>query len=759
MDHLPKSVQPPGLDRLLPQQSDWLLARYPDVRLPYPIDPARPEEQRSGLLEYWFTLRKHKGLMTLVALAGSMLGYLVTLPQTPIYQAHTSVEIENLNPNFLNIKEVNPVTQTSASSETSDIPTQIKLLQSSALLERVVSKMQGRTAPQPPGRMDTWRKLLRLPSPPAGEAANSALQMAVRTVKTRAAGATRIIEITVDSTDPLVASAFANTLTSEYIEQNLESRWNTTQRTTEWLTHQLDDVRIKLEQSEDRLQQYARDAGLLFTDEKTRISEEKLTQIQAALSAVQAELVAKQSRFETASSSPPETLPDVLSDETLREYKTKLVGLHQQIAELSATYTPEYPKVKRLEAQTAVIEADFARERGAILKRIRNEYEETLRRERLLAASYAQQAKVVAAEGERGIQYGILKREVDSNRQLYDTMLQQLKQATIASALRASNVRVVDAAKPAARPYKPNPIANAALGLISGLFLGAAFIVMRERADRSIKEPGDSPHYLGVPELGIIPSASVAGRKQRLLPGNPPETVELVTWQQKTSGLAEAFRSTLVSTVFSGQNGSRPRVIVMTSAGPGEGKSTVSANLATAMTEAGDRVLVVDGDLRKPRMHAIFGIDNSAGLSDLLRGDAKDIERWAVIFETDIPNLFLLPSGKATSAATSLLYGTRTTNLIQRLRAEFDMVIIDTPPMLQIPDARVLGRLADKVIMVVRSGITTRDAAIAALQKFKEDGTPVLGTILNYWDPKHSPVGYYGYYGKYYQQYEQHYQG
>jgi len=341
-------------------------------------------------------------------------------------------------------------------------------------------------------------------------------------------------------------------------------------------------------------------------------------------------------------------------------------------------------------------------------------------------------------------------------------MLQKLKEASIAAALRASNIRVVDPAKTPALPYKPNLVRSAELGLLCGIFLAAAFIIMRERSDRSIQEPGESSFYLGLPELGIIPSngprrrvrvvvkPTMSGKTQsaevkRTLP-LARQRSELITWQQKHSLAAEAFRATLVSILFSGENGSRPRVMVVTSTSPAEGKSMLVSNLGIAVAEVNQKVLLIDADLRKPRLHNIFSLKNDRGLIDLLRSkDATKSLPEGLVQGTDIPDLYVLTSGSTAANTTSLLYSNRMPEILRMLRAEFETIFIDTPPMLQIPDARLLGRMADRVILVVRAGKTTRDATLAARQRFLEDGTPVMGTILNDWNPKRSPNGYYGY--------------
>jgi polysaccharide biosynthesis transport protein len=721
------------------------------------------ELESGGLIEYWRILCRHKAAWLIFTFAGALIGFLITVPQTRIYRAHTSVEIVGLNDNFLNFKQASPVTETGTTSETSDIQTQIKILQSESLLDRVMVKLRARSQnnPQQPTDRSNWRKILHLPEPASQSAAESALSAAAKSLKVRAAGQTRIIEMSADSPDPQLAADFANMLANEFIEQNLESRWKTTERTSDWLGRQLEDMRLKLERSEDALQAYARNSGLIFTDEKNSISADKLKQLQTELSAATADRITKQSRYEMGQNSPPEALPDILSDSGLQATHEKITDLKRQIAQLRATFTPEYKTVRRAEAELATLQAAFDADRSAILTRIHNEYEEALRKEKLLASAYTAQTNQVTGEGEKSIQYNILKREADSNRQLYDAMLQQLKESTIASAMRASNVRVVDPAKVPKTPYKPNASQSAGLGLLSGMLIGAAFIVMRERADRTIQKPGDTPLYLQLPELGIIPSGKSSGLRNPLaaIPSGSKgaDQVELVTWHRKPSAVAESFRSTLISILFANDVATKPKILVLTSAGPAEGKSTVTSNLGIAIAEVGQKVLLIDADMRRPRQHEIFAMCNERGLSNILRERMElngDRSLGGLIRESEVPGLFVLTSGPGTSAATNLLYGSHMPEVLKYLRQEFDVVLIDTPPMLQIPDARILGRLADRVIMIIRSGHTTRDAASAACHRFSEDGTSLMGTILNDWNPKLTPNGYYGYYDKYYSSYK-----
>jgi polysaccharide biosynthesis transport protein len=817
MHQLPESSNQPG--EFLPspaarRDKGAFPVSYTDAGYSNIPDP-NAEPESGGLIQYWRILCRRKGTLCFIAALGAIAGFLVTLPQTPIYQVHTSLEIVALNQNFLNIKESNPLNEGGNTVDASDIQTQIKILQSDSLIDRVLAKLESggqKSGPAidpltdrvktdgvtleagsapPATRFAAWRKFLNLPDPEPADATSQSISYAKKNYKVRASGLTRIVEVTVDSMSPKIATDFANTLTGEFIDQNLESRWQTTQHTTEWLSRQLDDMRARLENSEDRLQVYAGQAGLLFTeDSKNNVSEAKLMQLQQALSTAQTDRISKQARWEMAASSPAEALPDVLNDPTLRVYQVNLTELKRQIAEIHVTYTDESPKAQKVQGQFATLESALSTERADILRGIKNEYDEALRREGLLTADYSAQRATVTGESGRAVQYDVMKHEVESSRQLYDSMLQQLKQATLASALRASNMRVVDPAKLPGRPYKPDTPLSITLGLLTGVFLGAALVIMQERADRSIQEPGETQFFLNLPELGIVPAEKGVGRLRfRYSDGNPgggkqiggvqaakeslsapadgsspipspPGPDELATWHRKPSVVAESFRAILVSILFSGENGSRPRVMGITSANPSEGKSTVVSNLGIAVAEVNQKVLLIDADLRKPRLHDIFNLKNDRGLSDLLRSkETIEAALPGVIQQTDVPELYVLTSGSRTSAATSLLYSSRMPELLQKLRTEFETIFIDTPPMLQIPDARVLGRMVDRMILVVRAGKTTRDAAIAARQRFSEDGTQMLGTVLNDWNPKRSRNGYYGYQNGYYGAYKSGYYG
>ena len=341
---------------------------------------------------------------------------------------------------------------------------------------------------------------------------------------------------------------------------------------------------------------------------------------------------------------------------------------------------------------------------------------------------------------------------MDTNRQVYENMLQRVKESSIASAMKSSNVRIIDRAKAPSQPYKPNLPLNSTIGLLSGLMLGIALVVARTRADSSLHEPGDAGILLGVPELGAIPSAAQIGKAAPSAIGLFPKDRDLantglVVSSSTPSLVADSFRTVLASIIFS-EGAERRKVLVITSAAPHEGKTMTATNLAVALANINRRVLLIDGDTRSPRVHKVFNLDNSVGLTNLLNRSAIDdpsIDN--PIHKTDVPNLYVLTSGPEVHTGADLLFSASIQRLIAQYRKQFDMVLIDTPPILSMPDARLFGRLSDAVVLVARAGRTSRASISAAFQRLVQDYTPVLGIILNDWKAKSSL--YHGYYDTY----------
>jgi polysaccharide biosynthesis transport protein len=754
----------------------WSPQSRSDMRLGYPVRSGWSERYEfpasQGLVDYWRVLWLKKFFILRFALLGLLLALCFSFLQKPVYRAHTSIAIQDQNENFLNLKE-DPTAINPAGPTKSYFQTQVEILRSESLLERVIEKpalAQALAQEQTRGRRFDWRGHLGIPDSASSREPQVTIENVASRLSVRSFGEAHLVQVQFGSADPKLAADFANTLVSEFVDQSHQMRWESTQRTAEWLAAHLNEMKTNLEKGETQLQGYARDFGLVFS-EKGNVAEDKLRQIQEQYSKAQVDRAEKQAKYETAMTKPAESLPEALDDQTVRALGLKLAELREQKAQLTSALTPEHYKVRQVQAQIDEVSSALETQRKNMVRRAANEYLSARRHEELLARAYEQQAKTVSDQAEKAIHYDTLKHEVDASRQLYDALGQRVKQAGIASAMSVSNILVVDKAKPPRLPYQPNYPLNCALGLLIGLGFGGGFSILRERLkSEHIVSPGVTPAHLNLPELGTIPAIGIpASRIRRYLSpqANSAESSvgsehngvnggsELLKISLAEGGedraelfmLLESFRATVASLLLPAFECSfLPGVIVLTSPGPGAGKTTVTCNLGIELAEIGRRVLLVDADMRRPTLHQGLGLPNSWGLCDVL-SSSQPIDQMnitGIVRQTDVPGLYLLPSGVMRKKHAALLYSPRLVELFKRLRQDFDLVLVDTAPVTLLADARVLGRIADGAVLVIRAGQSTLAQAELAVQRLAEDGTRILGTVLNGWDPKTASGTYYG---------------
>jgi succinoglycan biosynthesis transport protein ExoP len=736
----------------------------------------------SQFLEYWHVMRANIVWISIVAAAGAGSGWLFATIRPAMYQARTALDIRSLNENFLNSREGSPIGGATGSVlPESYIQTEINILSSDSLRKRALARMESLQPPfagAPPESPSWWRSLFGRFEPTAIPFKALAAD-AGRRVKVRAVGNTRIVEVLCDARDGQMAADMCNNLAKTYIEYNLESREASTKETGDWLQSQLDDVRRRLTKAENDLKDASKESAYLFdSDAAGNPAEEKLRQLQTELSRSEADRINKESDYVVASSRPVDSLPMTLDSGPVREYRMRLTDLKRQLAELSATMTPEHYKVRELTMEISEVERALSKERDDLVNRLKGDYEAAQRRESAFAGVYDKQAAQVSQHADKAVRYNMLKREVDSDSKLYETLLQKVDEVGLEAALRTSTISVVDPAAAPANPYSPNTVADVGIGFLGGSLLGLSLALLRLRSDRTLHRPGDASVHLQLRELGVIPSvrnrrmrmllsrmksssgtpsasslslgpSAVAERQALKIPRNLPNSMALATWLQIPE-MTEAFFGTMSSLRFASERGEQASVIVLTSPDPGEGKTTVATNLAIALAQIGRRVILVDGDLRKPSLAHIFDTTCESGLSELL--DLEDpidqIAATKFVFNTPIPNLAVLPTKAASEGICTKLHSSRMRVLLQRLRSEYDHVIIDSPPMLHIADARVLGWLADGVLLVLRARKTTKDAALAAYECLLQDGINVVGTVLNDWSPEKSDKYEYKSYSK-----------
>jgi len=738
-------------------------------RLPL-VRPRDEAVKESLLMDYYRTIWRRKAAILLFVLAGGVGAYLLTLGSQPIYRARTSLDIQNMNSDFMNMREVAATGDGGSANGDAYVQTQIKLLQSDTLLDRTIKALQSQPHPASIPRQDLLSQLRRglpLPHTPAIPYQDLIDDTAKR-VKIKPLGLTRLVEITCDSWDAAFAATFCNTMTAQFQNQDREVRSNEADNTSEWLTHQVADVRIKVEQSEKKLEEATGGNGLVLSQENASVSEGRLRDVQSELIRAQADRMAKEAQAVTASSASPDSLPNVLDSAPYRADQARLEDLRGKVAELVPPLTEENPKVIHLRTQIREVEGNLANERATMMSRMKNEYSSARHREQLLSAAYKTQQESVSTELSKTSKVNLLRREVESEQQLYQTLLQRAKEAGFASAMHLATIRIVDAARKAKVPFSPRRGSSTGVGVLLGSLVGLGFAFVRDRTAEVFRGPGDVERYLKVQELGVIPSSRVNRRQLNATPinavrnlidvkasGDPHEdgqtNVGIAHWQHNFSIVAEAYRNTTYSILLSNRASERAKIYVVSSPNAGDGKTTVVSNLGMALSQSKRRVVLIDGDLRKPSLHRAFNVDNSLGLRDVLRGDIDFSDGRSldsICRKTANPNLWVIPSGSGHEEVVELLHSDLVPEFLARLTRDFDIVLIDTPPMLHMADARIFAGHANAVILVLRAGVTNRDQAITARDLFEHDQVRLIGTILNDFDPAKEGNG--SYYESYY---------
>jgi polysaccharide biosynthesis transport protein len=564
---------------------------------------------------------------------------------------------------------------------------------------------------------------------------------------------TEIIEIHFRNGDPALAADVANAVAKTYIEHNFQTKYQAMRQTSDWLMKQLDDVKKNAEIAEQQLISYQKKTGLLGTDENHNIVVDRLELINKALSEAEEDRILKEAKYRIAMTENPDVIANIVPESLIGTLYKQRAEARSDYAQLAAKYGVSYPRVIQLQSQLSELDSSIAQENVKVGESLRAEYQTALKSQNMLQATFDEQKDNAYKMNQDAIQYGIMRREVESSRDLYEGLLKRLKEAGILAGLRSSNINVIDTASVPVRPVEPKIPFNIALGCIGGLVFGISSAFIAENVDSSIRTPEDVETYCSLPSLGIIPTAikNEGATANSLASRKAPQIIPPVTLEHRNSGSAEAFRALRTSLMLSSP-GAPPQVILVTSAVSEEGKSFVSINLAVVLAQAGQEVLLVDADMRRPAINTYLGIPTNPGLSACLAGTADSGD--VIVKIEEIPGLHVMPAGRTPPYPAEMLASEALPHLVRRWRERYRYIIIDTPPALAVTDSVVGARVADAVILVARSEKTRRQSLTRARDLLARARVHIAGVVVN--DLSSDSIeyrNYYGYYGKDYQTY------
>jgi len=699
------------------------------------------------LYDYLLILRKHQWLILSFMLAVVTITTIGTFRMQPVYVATSRIEIDRENSNILPFQGTDPYD--SMMDLENYIETQSRILTSETLALQtirsgVLSGQADFSGDSSVSDALTTGSLANMKPPPEMGAFLAGLSV-------KRVANSRLLDISFESTNPLLAAQIVNAHIKNFIEQNFQSRYEATARASTWLTDQLNELKIRVQKSEDARIAYERQNQIWSLDgDKQNVATQRLSDLNRQLTDAQSDRMRKQSLFEYAKAGDSDSVPQIRDNPAVQDLVRKRTEVYSQYADALNQYGPNFPKVQRLQSQLKEIDAGTDKEKKAAMGRMESDYREARQREELLTQALEQQKVEVNQMSERMVQYSILKREAEANKALYDGLLTKLKEAGISAGLRSSNIRVVDPAMVPAYPSRPAKSRNILLSFLVGLVGGIGLALLREYMDNTIKSPDDIETLARLPSLAVVPAFSeFNGDRSRvkLLKGassnGHDKRIELVAQHLPKSQISEAFRALRTALLLS-QADHPPQVILVTSALPREGKTTAAANLAVTLAQLGDRTLLIDADLRKPGVGRLLNLGSGkyAGLSSYLAGvSSLDL---VTIQHPAIPNLSAIPTGPLPPNPADLLSSHSLTDAIAELRAKFKFIVIDSPPILAATDAVILSVKTDGVLLVVRSGETPKEAFVRTRDLLLSVKCRLLGVVLNAVDSS-APDYYYSY--------------
>ena len=720
-------------------QSELRQLEAADIR-PYPyLDPTPGGELL--LPELWRTLRTCSSVIAGCALAFLVLAALYVLIKSPRYEASATIEVSPAGTNSMGLDELTSRIL-SPSDPTIQLQSAVTVLESSTVALAVMQQTKLAERKDFAGKwtQPSGRDVASL-SP---EARDNLLMRFQKGLKVEVVPKTDIINVRFRSKDPKLSAEVVNAIVSSYSERNFRSSYDSATQVSSWLSAQMEDLRLKANQAQEKLAALQKQRGLIGVDETDNIITDKLKDLNEQLTAAESDRIVKEARYRIAGSGNPELIASTVPEPTLQVLRSQQAQLRVEYAKLSTKFGDGYPKLAELGSQMAQVDSAINAELRNLADRYKNEYLAASTTEKMLQSKFEEQKQKAYDLNQGAAQYAILKHEVETTQDLYQTLQLKLKQAGIVAGLASANIGVVEAGQVPFQPIDPRPVLDLVLGLGCGLAVGIVAALSLEVLDTTIRSAEEAESVTALPILAEIPQ--VAGKKpdliRRELPAPATHELCLIAHQQPQSEAAESYRCLRTSLLLRAIE-PPPQVLAITSCLSGEGKTLTAVNCALVLAQQGARVLLVDTDFRHPSLHEAFGLPRDPGLAAMLTGD--DSGREAIARSELLPNLAIVSAGAPCPYPAETLASPRMLELLDDWRSRYDHIIFDTPPASMFTDAVVVGARADAVLLVARCGATTKYALRHARRLLQRANLNLLGVVLNGVDKRYERSYYHRY--------------
>jgi polysaccharide biosynthesis transport protein len=739
MNQMMPSPYPQQNGQLVPADAHAGVPDYYRSGGSYPYFQEMAAEPQPGFdfYKYLRILNKYRWLIAACVLTSLLLGAAMTFLSTPIYRATMSLQIDRESLNIVKVDGVQPDELQGGGLEF--FQTQYELLASRSLAERVVSTLGLANDVEFDTRSTSavsYVKELVLGGTEKTEVQQNQEELTRRTVGRLAKMLTvapvrgsRIVRISIDHPDPSVAQKVANGFGAVFIADNLDRRFEATSYARKFLEERLQQLKQRLQETEVQLVDYAEKQGIIQLDGNKNLISTDLEATNVKLAEARAERVKKELLWKQAQATDGLGLKQILDSDAVksnRKLRTELAAEYQQKL---AIYKPAFPEMSKLRNQIKELDLQVQSEVAAIKQSIEAEYLAAKEQEESLLTDLEGTKSEVVDQRNKSIQYNILQREVDTNRQLYDGLLQRYKEIGVAGGVGTNNISIVDSASRPLLPRSPNLFLNLALAFIAGLGLGVIAALVLDYLDDSFKSPEDIEREIGLPVVGVVPKP------------RPGIEIEDELYDSR-SAMSEAYRSLRTGLQFATSEG-LPRSLLVTSSKPSEGKTTSTISLARSLAQIGLEVLLIDGDLRNASVHKRLMVSNEVGLSNYLSGAKRPEE---VVQSTDTNGLVLMTAGPLPPNPAELLNGPRFQSLIALAASSFDIVLVDGPPIMGLADAPLISTNVQATMLVVAANETRRSIVKVAFKRLQMARANVVGVLLNKFDAKETGYGYgYGY--------------